>query len=140
MRFDIITPLESDTYLAEYSDWLGLTDAVKESHIGRASVYVQTGWTCADIDWDDDETIEEPVKMAVAFYAYASLHNNLFGDITEGGTTGRIRSEYEKVGSLSSGREYFMGMPLRETALGYPDSLMSPYCIKNSASITLTRC
>lgn len=146
MRKDIITPAEADVFLAAYADWLALTpDSVKEAHIAKASVYVQTSWTCVDIDWSDDLTIPEDVKEAVAYYAYADMHSVLYGDVTTSRDVGDLQMKSVRAGDVTVAKAYFKGIGSvskmgTNSPLGYPNSLMGTYCTANCASASaLTR-
>lgn len=134
----VITPAESDVFLADKTDWLALDDSVKESHIAKSSVYLQTEWTCENIDWSDDLTIPEIVKESCAYYAYADFVGNLFADLTADGTPiGRLTQQTENVGSLETTYKY--SDKTSSTApdpLSYPDTLMATECVlANSATL-----
>lgn len=141
MNTTVITPAESDVYLAAYQDWLDLDDATKEAHIAKGSVYAQTQWTCADVVWEDDpdtaevEVIDIPdsVKEAVAYYAYIDFHGILYGDPTTiPDQHGNLRGLMDKVGDLATEVQYFQGGSLSgsgtQSHTGYPDALMGVHC------------
>jgi len=98
LNMTVITPSEADVFLADKADWLALTDSVKEGHIAKASVYLQTAWTCTDIDWDDDNTISSVVKEACSYYAYANFVGNLYPSLDVDGTAlGRLTQQTENI-------------------------------------------
>lgn len=142
MNKAVITPTEADVFLAQFSDWLALTNSQKLVHLAKASVYVQTQWTCVDVDWTDSLLIPADIKEATAYYAIADMGGNLFGDPSS--TTmdrGKIKRERSKVGSLEEEFEYSGSTPSISTKrlLGYPDVLMETLCTKKSGEISLTR-
>lgn len=142
MNRAVITPAEADVILAQFADWIALSNSVKTGHISKASVYAQTQWTCVDVDWTDSLLIPADIKEAVAYYAIADMHANLFGDVSAADTDrGKITKERSKVGSLEEEFEYSGSVPLYATrrSLGYPDVLMGTLCTKISGEITLTR-
>lgn len=142
MNITVITTGESDTFLAQYVDWLVLTAPDKAAHIAKASVYAQTQWTCVDdVVWEDDpdtvdvEIVDIPdeIKEAVAYYAYADYHGNLYGDPSSTEEKhGGLRSNMEKVGDLATEVQYFQGGTQTETGnrsvTGYANALMGVYC------------
>lgn len=126
----VITPTEADVFLALEAAWLLLTDTVKEDHISKASIYMQTAWTCSDIDWSDDTTIPDDVKQACAYYALADSNGNLYPEATATPTDkGNILEETKKAGSLQKTVKY-SDSHLNDSGdlLQFPNSLMSPYC------------
>jgi hypothetical protein len=142
MNRAVITPAEADVILAQFADWIALSDALKLSHITKASVYAQTQRTCVDVDWTDSLLVPADIKEAVAYYAAADMHGNLFGDVsTLDSDKGKIKKERSKVGSLEEEFEYSGSVPLYSTrrSLGYPDVLIETLCTKKSGEITLTR-
>ena len=141
MNKAIITPVEADIILAQFADWVALSNALKTSHIAKASVYVQTQWTCVDVDWADSALIPADIKEAVAYYAAADMHGNLFGDFSSADDRGRIKRERSKVGSLEEEFEYSGSVPLYATrrSLGYPDVLMESLCTRKLGEVTLIR-
>jgi|LGVE01.1.fsa_nt_gb hypothetical protein len=141
----IITVVEADTTLALEAAWLLLTDTVKESHIAKASVYIQTVWECTDIDWSDDSTIPEEVKEACAYFALADSNGNLYADPKDEVTgKGLISEETDKVGSLASTVKYCCdkGVVDNYDLLQYPNALMGVWCNASSGtgSVKLQRC
>lgn len=142
MNKTVITPAEADVLLAQFADWVALSDALKLSHIAKASIYAQTQWTCVDVDWTDSDLVPDDIKEAVAYYAAADMHGNLFGDISSlDSDKGKIKKERSKVGSMEEEFEYSGSVPLYATrrSLGYPDVLMESLCTKKSGEVTLTR-
>ena len=142
MNRAVITLAEADVILAQFADWIALSNALKLSHITKASVYAQTQWTCVDVDWTDSLLVPADIKEAVAYYAAADMSGNLFGDVsTLDSDKGKIKKERSKVGSLEEEFEYSGSVPLYSTrrSLGYPDVLMETLCTKKSGEITLTR-
>ena len=138
----IITALESDVFLALYSTWLDLSDAVKDAHIYNASLYIQTQYDCLkvdgeDIDWTDTSTIPDEIKNACALYAMADFAENLFGDVATADTR-KTTSELVKAGAVTV-EEEFASSGTNESGLSSsfvkPDLLMSFYCTKSSGSI-----
>jgi len=142
MNKSVITLAEADVILAQFTDWVALSNALKLSHITKASVYAQTQWTCVDVDWTDSLLVPADIKEAVAYYAAADMSGNLFGDVSSADTDkGKIKRERSKVGSLEEEFEYSGSVPLYATrrSLGYPDVLMGTLCTKTSGEVTLTR-
>ena len=152
MNTSVINTSEADSYLVLYEDWLDLDDEKKVEYIRRASIYIQTQWTCADVVWEDDpDTVEvesvdipDEVKEAAAYYAYADFKSVLYGSPTDDEVfVGNLRSQKDKVGSLSAETTYFRGGSKSPSGthkrLGYPDSLMNLHCLRNSSNILLVR-
>jgi hypothetical protein len=138
----VITPAESDVFLAHKADWLILDDTVKLIHLARSSVYLQTNWTCAEIDWDDELTISDVVKESCAYYAYADFVGNLFSSLSADGTAiGRLTQKTENLGDLESTYKYSdTSSSTSSDPLDYPDTLMATECTSvSSGSQTLTR-
>jgi len=137
----IITIAEADAYLAGYADWLALTDPEKEAHIYNASLYIQTGWTCVDVDWTDTVNIPEEIKHACALYALADSVGNLYGE-PETADTRKTTREMIKAGSITVD-ETFAGAGSNEvgdlSSFGLPDSLMSIHCTTAIGTEDLTR-
>jgi hypothetical protein len=155
MNTAVITPAESDSFLSDKTSWLALSEAEKEGHIAKASVYAQTQWTCSEeVVWEDDSATEEVeeeaipdlIKEAVAWYAYASSKNNLFGDpANDDPAKGNLRLERKKLGELEKSVEYYQGGAQKGIGTarhtGYPDALMQVYCEMSfmGGSISLVR-
>lgn len=133
----IITIAEADVFLAAYADWLALTDAEKTAHIYNASLYIQTNWTCVDVDWTVPADVPTEIKHACAIYTYADSIGNLYGDITIADTR-RVSREMVKAGAVtldttytSSGNEAngFKG------SYGLADQLMGLYCTRTASTV-----
>ncbi len=144
MNLALITPAQADIYLADKEDWLDLDEDIKILHIEHSSVYVQTVWECIDVDWDDPLTIPDEVSKAVALYAYADLHNNLWGDVTSPDAVhGALKSQEDKVDVLLTKTEWYLGGSVTPSkfnrSLAYPDALMGTACTKLSSSEYLVR-
>ena len=143
MRKDVITIAEADVVLFAQADWLSLSDAVKIASIGRASVYVQTKWSCADIDWEDDTTIFADVKEAIAYFAYADSKGVLYGNAGQLDSD-ILSSKSVKAASVTVTKVYATSRTLNTPSssmrqLGYPTDLMSMYCTKAIYSQPVTR-
>lgn len=142
MNYAIITPEQSDVYLARFADWIALDDPTKVEHISRASVYVQTQWSCVDTvvfedDPDTDEVeevaIPDEIMKATAEYAYVDFQGNLYGDpATDEDPHGNLRSQSDQVGDLKTEISWYKGGAQSsygtDANTGFPDSLMSTYC------------
>lgn len=143
MNREIISTQESDAILSVYPDWTSLESPEKLRYISMASVYVQTQWTCVDVDWSVSDDIPVDIKEAVAFYAMAAMAGTLFGDVTSNdGNKGKIKKERNKSGREEEEYEYFGSSPMYNTTktFGYPDSLMETLCErKNSKPTSLIR-
>ena len=132
----IITPTEADVFLALEAAWLLLTDPIKTDHIAKASVYMQTKWTCSAVDWDDDTTITDEQKEACAYYALADSNGNLYYDPTDTPSgSGNVIEETKKAGSLQKTVKY-SDNNLEESSnlLQYPNTLMGVECASASSS------
>lgn len=123
----IITAAESQVILSNEAEWLALTDTVQEYHISRASVYIQTRWTCDEIDYDDDTTITDEVKEACAYYALADLNGTLLDSSVSDDTVGKVIEESKKVGSLTKTIKWADNNEQKHY-LSYPDMLMEIGC------------
>ena len=137
MNKAIITPAESDVYLAAYLDWIALDDTTKTLHIEKASVYVQTQWVCVDVDWDDDLTIPDNVKEATAYYAYADFQGTLYGDPGDPTQPGQLSGKLVTAGSVTVSKSYFKGSNSiygSASPFGYPDTLMAVSCESATAN------
>jgi len=132
----IITPAEADAILVTETDWLALTDPVKEGHIAKASVYMQTRFTCSEIDWSDDTTFTDEIKEACAYFALADSNGNLYTDPTDTPSgKGNIIEESDKVGSLASTVKYSdQGAHTSYDLLQYPNALMGVDCTSSSGA------
>ena len=141
MNTAVITPAEADVYLAQYPNWLNLTNDQKLYFISRASAYVQMEWSCTNVDWDDDSTISPTIKEAVAYYAYADSANNLYGDVTEATEIkGPLRVEEYKLDTLAIKNQWYKGSQNSTlSSLGYPNSLMETECQLASSTTELIR-
>jgi len=138
----LVTKTDADLFLAEFADWLVLSDGIKDANIRKASLYVQSKWESEAIDWADPLTIPVEVNEATAFYAYSTFKGILIGSPGEIPTgTGKVKIESSKAGSVSSYVEYFgssaVGMANLHP-LAYPDMLMETVCVRKGSS--LTRC
>lgn len=139
---EVITPAEADSYLSDKDDWLDLVDSVKENRIARASVYLQTNWTCENIDWSDSSTIPEIVKESCAYYAYADFRGNLFSELSSDGTPlGRITELTKDLDGLLTTTKYSDKTgSVSPNPLSYPDALMGTECKEVfSGSVELIR-
>ncbi len=131
----IITIAEADAFLAAYPDWLTLTDDQKTAHIYNGSLYIQTTWTCVDvdgdaIDWTDTANIPEEIKNACALYAYADSLGNLYGSVATADTR-KTTKEMVKAGSVTIDEEFAAGGSSAvgvKGSFGLPDTLMGLYC------------
>ena len=144
MRKDIITPVEADVFLAQYLSWTALTNDQKLYYIGRASVYVQLAWTCADVDWADDTTITDNMREAIAYYAFADSAGNLYGDVAVADEfKGSIKHEKYKLDTLALENAWYARNAAKpsgsHSSLGYPNSLMEVACTFNSSVTELVR-
>lgn len=139
----IITPTEADVTLALESDWLLLTDPVKTDHIAKASVYVQTNWSCSEITWSDATTIGADIKEAVAYYALADFRGNLYPESSDlDDTQGFLTEETKVMGPMKKTLKYDTSKGTDEIYhLQYPDALMAPYCnrISGAGSVKAVR-
>lgn len=126
----IITAAESQVILSAESDWMALTDAEQEQHISKGSVYIQTKWTCADVDYDDDTTISDEIKEACAYYSLADLRGTLYETSDADDTIGKVIEESKKVGSLATTTKW-ADDGATKYYLQYPDSLMAIECTKS---------
>ncbi len=97
---NLITIAEADVFNALSSDWLALTDPEKSAYVFNASLYMQSYWSCADIEWDDETTLTEDQKRACAYYAEANRLDLLFTPLEQVEAHGRVVEETNKVGSL----------------------------------------
>ena len=98
----LIDETTADLYNADSAGWLALTTAAKDVHIFNASVYIQSNWTCVDIDWDDNTTWTDDLKRACAWYADADRAGVLFPDALSTETKrGRLVQETKKMGPMS---------------------------------------
>lgn len=125
----IITSAEADAILDMETDWLVLTDEVKEYNIALASVYMQLNWTCATVDWSDDETFTAEIKEACAYYSLASANGNLYPDAKSASVAlGLLKEETSKLGTLVDTIKYYDGKSTVVDPLTYPNALMSYPC------------
>lgn len=138
----LITKAEADVFNALSSAWLALTDDLKDFHIYNASVYMQTRWTCTDVEWDDTTTLDEDLKRACAYYAEADRLETLMAPVSDIEHKGRIVEETGKVDTLlettkysDSGTTVTGGNNLQSI-----DAIMSIYCTAlNANSVKLVR-
>lgn len=137
----VITPAESQVILSAEADWMALTDDEQEQHISIGSVYIQTKWTCLEVDWDDDTTISDEIKEACAYYSLADLRGTLYESSVSDDSTGKIVEESKAVGSLKSTTKWADNNTTKHYTQ-YPDGLMSIECTKvgGSGSVVAVRC
>lgn len=129
----IITVAEADVYLALHADWLALTSPIKEAHIFNASLYIHANWSCADVDWADSLTIDDDIKRACAFYAYADSVGALFAPIEETEEHRSIIMEKKKLGSMEKTKQWaFSGKMTSGDPLENMDAMMALHCEKTS--------
>ncbi len=127
----LITIAESDTYNALSADWIALTDPIKEAHIFNASVYMQTKWTCADVDWSDTDTLDEDLKRACAYYADADSIGVLSAPIETTDKHGNVTEETRKLGTMLKTTKWAEGGTTSGDPLESINSIMSIYCTSN---------
>lgn len=130
---NLITVVESDTYNADSSDWLALTDAVKSGHIFNASLYMQTRWTCTDIEWDDTTTMTDNTKRACAYYAEADRLGLLFQAMAEPDEPhGRLIETTEEISGMRETNKWSSFGPTvtGTNPLEGADALMMPECTR----------
>jgi len=135
----IVTPAEADVYLANKADWIELSDSVKSVYIARASVYIQTSWTCEDVDWSDNTTISDIIKESCSYYAYADFKGNLFPDLDIDSTPlGRVTQHTQKLEGLEETYKYSDTTgSITSNPLSYPDTLINTECSRvKSAQLT----
>ncbi len=142
MNKTVITPAEADSFLSIYTSWSNLSQAQKLDAIAKASVYAQTTWTCADVDWD--AVVDTNIKEAIAYYAYAASAGALYGDVTvRDESHGKLRANEYKVGALATKKSWYRGGATqpqgRNKSLAYPDTLMKTACTAIAAETTLIR-
>ena len=138
---NLITVAEADAYNASSSVWLALTDSVKEAHIFNSSLYMQSYWTCTDIDWEDTTTMTDDTKRACAYYAEADRLGLLFDPLEAlESQHGRLTEKTQKVGSLLETTKWSSYGPLRTgNPLEMIDALMMGECTRLTGSVELTR-
>lgn len=131
MVLPIITIEESDTYNTSSTDWLELSDTEKTLHIFYASLYIQTKWTCLEIDWEDLTTVPDDIKRACAYYADADRLKLLYSPMTADYAKGRLVEQtngmdpfVETLKWAAIGPDY-SGKPLERI-----DAIMSTACTK----------
>lgn len=138
----VITPAEADVILAQETSWLAEADAVKEHHIGLASVHMQGRWKCLDIDWADDSTISSDIKEACAYFALASYNGNLYqSTASTEDISGVVIEQTDQLGSLKSTTKWAEKGSKDVNPLQYPNALMGFECSPKSGlgSVKLTR-
>jgi len=128
MNYAIITPTEADTTLAIYSNWVSLENDTKLAYIRKASVYIQTKWTCAEVDYEG--TIPDEIKEACAYYAYANFSNNLFNDVNAKDVAkGTLKSERKVADVVEKEQSWYPGTAnSKPSPLSYPNTLMAIHC------------
>jgi len=132
----VITPAEADVFLALYPLWLALTDPVKEGHIAKASVHMQTKWSCLGVGWDVDPLVlSDDLAEACAYYSLASFKGNLYPDpgVTSSGV-GLVVEESDAIGTLKTSKKYSdtKSVQTASAMLIYPDALMATACTRLS--------
>lgn len=125
----LITKTDADGYNG--AAWALLSDAEKDKHIYNASVYMQTSWTCLDVDWEDTSTLNADLEKACAMYAEADMLGLLFAPMA---ATEKHRAkvlERKKLGSLEKETRwsaiggFTSGNPLEAI-----DAIMKVHCYK----------
>ncbi len=129
---NLITNEEADVFNALSEDWLALDEAQKTNYIFNASLYMQTRWTCIDVDWTDTTTLTDVLKRACAYYAEADRLQVLFAEMTPTDAKGRVIEETGKVGTLLETTKWadsgaiYSGDPLEKV-----DALMYISCTRS---------
>lgn len=142
MNKAVITPAEADSFLSIYTSWSNLSQEQKLNAIAKASVYAQTTWICANVDWD--AVTDANIKEAVAYYAYAASAGALYGDVTvRDEPHGKLRSDEYKVGVLTTKKAWYRGGATqpqgKDKSLAYPDTLMKTVCIAKTFDTEIIR-
>jgi len=132
----IVTPAESDVVLSSFADWVALTDDIKAVHIAKASVHMQTKWTCSDVDWSDGDTIPDDIKEACCYFALADYVGNLYSDpsVVASGE-GRVTETSDTVGPLKTAVKFEHGSwsDTANARRSYANDLMGVYCTRKTS-------
>jgi len=127
----LITRDQADTYNDASTAWLALTNDEKDAHIYTATVYMQTMWTCTDVEWDDLTTLDDDLLRACAYYADADRQGYLYptAEIIEGHRA--LTRKTQKLGSMEKTLEWSDTAGLRTARPLSPiDSIMYVYCVR----------
>ncbi len=134
----LITKAESDTYNALSSDWLALTDAVKDIHIFNASVYMQNNWSCTDVEWDDTTTLDDDLKRACAYYADADRIGVLNTAVSAVAPKGMMTEETKKLGTMLKTVKWAETGNVSGNPLASIDAIMKVYCVSQTGRLVRT--
>ena len=128
---NLITNAVADTYNALSSGWLALADITKTRHIFNASAYIQARWSCVDVDWDDETTIDNDILRACAYYADADRVGVLFPAVAVVEPHRAITVEKKKLGSMEKTLQWAdAGGLTTGNPLASIDAIMSLYCTR----------
>ena len=114
--------------------WDALTDPVKTEHIYNASVYMQTSWYCADVDWTDTANLDADLQKACAYYADADRQGYLYPSTTVVEDHRALTRRTRKLEGMEETLEWddTTGSK-RSNPIAHIDSIMALYCIKSKS-------
>lgn len=130
---NLLTLVEADDLNSDSTEWLALSDGEKAKHIFQASLYMQTRWSCVEVDWEDATTLSDDLKRACAYYADADRLGLLFPALVYEEPRGRLTEETGKVGSLLETKKWStFGGVVTKSPLTQIDALMLSECTRLS--------
>ena len=124
-----VTAVESDTYLANYPDWLALDPSVQDTHLSWGRVWIDSEYLCpyTPADATDD------LKNANSLAGYQDFKGYLFLDGP------LVESTSVKAGSVESSKTYASGYRAVDPMLLQAEALLKSACAKafggNSVSL-----
>lgn len=125
-----VTAVESQVHLAEYADWLALTDAQQDTHLSWGRVYIDSKYRCP---YDETDSTED-LKHANSLLGYLNFLDLLYAD--KGPS---VDSVSVAAGSVSSAKTYSGGYRASTPMMTQAQALLVGDCTGNNNTIPLTR-
>jgi len=91
-----VTAIESQSYLAIYTDWLALTDVIQDGHLQWGRVYIDSEYLCP---YDETDATDH-LKQANSFAGYMDFKADLFANVES------VKTSSVAAGSVSSSKTY----------------------------------
>lgn len=125
------TAVESQAYLASYSDWLALTVAKQDEYLSWGRVYIDSEYLCAY----DETDATDAIKHANALLGYLHFTGKLYADVPT------IETSSVAAGSVSSTKTYQGGHKDVDQMFAQSDLLLKSSCTSTTSnnSVALTR-
>lgn len=125
------TAAESQGYLADYPDWMALTDDQQDTQLSWGRVYMDSLYTCA---YDETDATDE-MKQANALAGYLNFQGTLFEE------QAKVTATAVSAGSVSSNKTYQGSYTNKDPMFNQIKALLTTDCVRSSGNgvVTLTR-